>query len=124
MAAHWLPERRAADLLADFAIEHPTPKQRAGAEVGVWMLDNICDCLNELAEAMLDIAESRERVRAAEHNERLTRSIRILTAADIGLSNPLQLAKFLLTQKRFTLRERRIAIEAAEAALTMAEQLQ
>jgi hypothetical protein len=124
MAAHWLPERRAANLLAEFSIEHPMPKQRAGAEVGVWMLDNVRDCLNELAEAMLDIAENRERARTVQHNERLTRSVRILTAAHIGLTNPLQLAKFLLTQKRFTLRERRIAIEAAETALTMAEQLQ
>jgi hypothetical protein len=131
--ARWLPERRAALLLAALEIDDQTPKQRIGAEVSEWLLSGVRDRLNDLAEAMLDIADGKERKRGVDQDRNLARAVAIfefllrerdpVDGIEV-LAAPVVLARDLLAKRRLTAAQRARAIEAAEAVLTVVDELE
>jgi len=126
-------EMQAALLLRDLGIADPTPKQRFGAEIGEWLLTGVRQRLNDLAEAMLDIAESRERGRDRAQDRRLALAVR---GFDLLLKErnpvegievlalPVVLARDLLAKRRLTASQRSRAIDAAEAVLAVVDELE
>jgi hypothetical protein len=128
-----LQERRAADLLAALEVDDPTPRQRVGAEVSEWLLSGVRDRLNDLAEAMLDIADGKERKRGVDQDRKLARAVAIfdfllrerdpVNGIEV-LAAPVALARDLLTKRRLTAAQRARAIEAAEAVLTVVDELE
>ena len=128
-----LRERRAADLLVSLEIDDPTPRQRLGAEISEWLLSGVRDRLDDLAEAMLDIADGKERRRSVDQDRKLRRAVAIfdflLSERDPVegievLALPVVLARDLLAKRRLTASQRSRAIDAAEAVLTVVDELE
>jgi hypothetical protein len=133
VSALWLRERRASDLLAALEVDNPTPRQRSGAEVGEWLLSGLRASLNDLAEAMLDIADGCERRRGVDQDRNLARAVAIfdfllrerdpINGIEV-LALPVVLARDLLAKRRLTASQRSRAIEAAEAVLAVVGELE